>query len=407
MVSVAQSFERPVVKDVAGDLARKLRQGGFLASIQQGMSIAITGGSRGIGSMPLVLRSLVREVRAAGGIPFIFPAMGSHGGATAQGQIALLNSLGITEEFVEAPIRATMETVQIGVAANGRPVYLDKYADEADGIIIVNRIKPHTGFRGRVESGLCKMCAVGMGKQRGADLCHADGYKHMAENIPAIAAVTLAKKNILWAVAILENAYHETAHIELLGKDEVLRKEPALLGRARELLARILIEEFDILVMDEIGKNISGTGFDTNVVGRYNTPYASGGPKITRVVALDITDASHGNGNGLGLLDMTTRRAFNKFDMEQSYPNSLTSTVPSTVKIPMVLKNDRQAIQAAIKTCNVPIPTQVRMIRIKNTLYLSEIMVSEALLPLVSAHSQMQVLGATSDLLFDEQGNLF
>ncbi len=404
--TVRQNFPRPVVADPAGELVSKLDAGSYLDGVRPGMSVAITAGSRGIANYPLVLRTLADRVKSRGGKPFIFPAMGSHGGATAEGQASLLAGLGICEETMGCPVRSSMEAVRIGTAWNGRPVYLDRYADEADGIIVVNRVKPHTGFRGKVESGICKMCAIGMGKQRGADFCHAEGFGHMAENIPAIARVTLEKKNILCCVALLENAFHETARLDVLAAGEVLEKEPLLLERAWELMAKILIDEFDVLIMDEIGKNISGTGFDTNVVGRYNSPHASGGPKITRVTALDITDASHGNGNGIGMVDVTTRRAFDKFDMEQSYPNAITSTVPLTVKIPMVLKNDRQAIQACIKTCNVIDPTRLRVVRIKNTIALDEIEVSEALLPLVRARPEMEVLSGPHELVFDENGDL-
>ena len=406
-VKVRQNFPRPVVADPAGELRAKLEAGRFLASVKPGMSIGITAGSRGITNYPLVIKTLVEEVKKRGASPFIFPAMGSHGGATAEGQKNMLVGLGISEETMGCPIKSTMEVVQLGTAWNGRPVYLDKYANEADGLIVVNRVKPHTGFRGKVESGICKMVTIGMGKQKGADFCHAEGFGHMAENIPAIAQVTLEKKNIICCVGLIENSYHETAQLEVLHKEEVLEKEPALLERAWALLAKIQIDEFDVLVMDEIGKNIAGTGFDTNVVGRYNTPYASGGPKITRVTALDITDVSHGNGNGFGMLDMTTRRAFEKFDMEQTYPNAITSTVPLTVKIPMVLKSDRQAIQGCIKTCNVDDWSKLRIVRIKNTIALNEIEVSEALLPLVKAHPHMEVLSEPYELTFDEKGNLF
>ena len=406
-VKVRQNFPRPVVADPAGELRSKLEAGKFLDGVKAGMSIAITAGSRGIVNYPLVIRTLVEEVRKRGASPFIFPAMGSHGGATAEGQKNMLAGLGITEETMGCPIKSTMEVVQLGTAWKGRPVYLDKYANEADGIIVVNRIKPHTGFRGKVESGICKMITIGMGKQKGADFCHAEGFGHMAENIPAIAQVTLEKKNIICCVGLIENSYHETAQLEVLRKEEVLEKEPALLERAWELLAKIQIDEFDVLVMDEIGKNIAGTGFDTNVVGRYNTPYASGGPKITRVTALDITDVSHGNGNGMGMLDMTTRRAYEKFDMEQTYPNCITSTVPLTVKIPMVLKSDKQAVQGCIKTCNVEDWSKLRVVRIRNTIALNEIEVSEALLPLVKAHPHMEVLSEPYELTFDEKGNLF
>lgn len=406
-VRVRQNFERPRVEDPVAELLRQIENGKYLDGIKEGMKIAVTAGSRGITNYPLLLKTLCSEVEKRGALPFIFPAMGSHGGATAEGQLRLLAGLGITEETMGAPIVSSMETVQIGTAANGRPVYLDRFADGADGIIVINRVKPHTGFRGKVESGICKMCAIGMGKQKGAAFCHAEGFGHMAENIPAIAAVTLAKKNILCCVALLENAYHETAQIEVMRADEVLEKEPALLKRAWELLAKIQLDEFDVLVMDEIGKNIAGTGFDTNVVGRYNTPYAFGGPKITRVTALDITDVSHGNGNGIGMLDMTTRRAYEKFNMDETYPNAITTTVPLTVKIPMVLRNDRQAIQGCIRTCGVSDPAKLRVVRVKNTIALDEIEVSEALIPAVKENPHMEILTEPYELKFNEQGNLF
>lgn len=406
-VRVRQNFKRPCLKDPAGDLISKLEARHHLSSIKPGMSIAVTAGSRGIVNYPLLLKTLVSEVKKRGGKPFIFPAMGSHGGATAQGQRALLEGLGISEETMGCPVRATMDTVELGTAANGRPVYIDRYAHEADGIMIINRVKPHTGFRGKVESGLCKMCAIGMGKQKGAAFCHAEGFDHMAENIPAMAAVTLAKEKILCGVALVENAYHETAQIEVLRAGEVLDREPELLRLAWDLMAKIDIPQFEVLVMDEIGKNISGTGFDTNVVGRYNSDCAFGGPKIKRVAALDITDVSHGNGNGIGMLDMTTRRAYEKFSMEQTYPNCITSTVPLTVKIPMVLKNDLQVFQCCIKTCNVSAPSKIRIVRIKNTLSLDEIEVSTSLIPEVQAHPRMEILSAPYALNFDACGNLF
>jgi hypothetical protein len=251
------------------------------------------------------------------------------------------------------------------------------------------------------------MIVIGMGKQKGADICHELGVGKMAENILSMGRLALARANILGGLGILENAYHETARLEVLSGEEIPEREPALLKDAWRLYPRIYFDRLDVLIIDEIGKDISGTGFDTNVVGRYHTPYASGGPSITRISVLDITDRSHGNGNGLGILDFTTRRAFDKFSFEKTYPNSLTSTVPISVKIPMVLKNDRQAIQAAIKTCNILDKTGVRLARIKNTVTLDEIAVSENLLPEVAANRNLEALGAPCGLSFNEQGNLW
>jgi hypothetical protein len=407
LVKVRQSFERPQVADVAGELVAKLRAGGTLARVKKGDRVAITAGSRGITGLPLVLKTIASEIRAAGGEPFLFPAMGSHGGATAEGQRDMLAGMGITEETVGAPIRASMETVEIGVSSNGFPVHIDRFAAEADGIVVVNRIKPHVAFRGPCESGLMKMIVIGMGKQKGADTCHELGFGTMAENLQTMGRVTLAKAKVLCGVALLENAYHETARVEVLSGDEIPVREPALLEEAWRLYPRLYFDRLDVLIIDEIGKDISGTGFDTNVVGRYHTPYVSGGPTITRIACLDITERSHGNANGLGILDFTTRRAFDKFDFDNTYPNSLTSTVPTSVKIPMVLKSDRQAIQAAIKTCNILKKAEVRLARIRNTVALDEIAVSENLLGEVRANARLAVAGEPFALGFDPNGNLF
>ncbi|MDR1508542.1 MAG: nickel-dependent lactate racemase [Synergistaceae bacterium] len=407
MAKVRQNFPRPAVGDIAGTVAKNLKDSGTLSAVKPGWKVAITAGSRGISNMPLVLKTVVESVKSAGGEPFVFPAMGSHGGATAEGQSHMLESMGITEKYVGAPIKSSMETVVVGNAPNGRPIYMDKYASEADAVVVVNRIKPHVAFRGNFESGLMKMITIGMGKQKGADSAHRMGFGQMAENVPAYAKIVLAKKNILCAVGLVENAYHETAEIEVLKPSEIELREPQMLKRAWELYPKLFFDKLDVLVLDEIGKDISGTGFDTNVLGRYHTPYASGGPDIARIAVLDITDKSSGNGNGLGILDFTTRRAFEKFDFEQSYPNSLTSTVPMSVKIPMVLRNDRQAIQSAIKTCNAMDRSAVRIVRIKNTVSLSEIEVSESLMPYAADHPNLSVEGAVGELPFDADGNLF
>ena len=408
MVRVRQRFDRPVVRDPEAELVSGLRAKGVLAGLKKGMSIAVTVGSRGITNQPLLVKTLVRELKAAGAEPFIIPAMCSHGGATAAGQRSMLEGMGFTEKEMGAPIRDTMDTVVIGESANGLPVYIDRYASEADGIVIINRIKPHVAFRGPYESGLRKMLAIGLGKQKGADICHELGFGRMAENIPALGRVTLASGRILFAVGTLENAYHETSRIEVLRAGEVESREPFLQEEAKRLSPKLHLDELDVLVIDEIGKDISGTGFDTNVVGRYHTPYISGGPSITRILVLDITDVSHGNANGLGIVDFTTRRAYEKFDFENTYPNSLTSTVPASVKLPMVLKSDRQAMQAAIKTCNIPDKTTVRMARIKNTVILGEIEVSENLLDEVRANPYMEIdtRSAPAELPFDGEGNI-
>jgi hypothetical protein len=402
VVKVRQTFPRPRIDDVGAEMIARVRARGLLAGLKQGARIAITCGSRGISNQPLLVSLLGQEIRRLGGDPFIVPAMGSHGGATAEGQRKMLLGLGIREDM---PIRSSMETVQIGTTRSGLPVRVDRNAWEADGIVVMNRIKPHVAFRGPYESGLMKMCAIGLGKQFGAEICHNLGFGRMAENVPAIGEVVLGSGKILMAIALLENPYHETCRIEVLAPGEVASAEPPLQEESRRLLPRFYTDSLDVLVIDEIGKNISGTGFDNNIVGRYHTQFISGGPEITRIAALDITEESHGNANGLGILDFTTRRAFDKFDFENTYPNSLTSTVPTSVKIPMVLRNDRQAVQAAIRTCNIGRYEAVRYTRIRNTLSLDEIEVSEPVAAELSGNPNVSVVSEPRTMAFDADGN--
>ena len=393
--------------DVAGTTRATLGESGLLERIVAGQQIAVTAGSRGIVHLPEILKTVCREISEKGATPFLVPAMGSHGGATSEGQRELLEHMGVTEQFVGAAIRSSMEVEEVGRTDDGLPVCIDKHARAADGIVIVNRIKPHVAFRGRYESGLMKMLAIGLGKQRGAEICHDLGFANMERNIENFGRTILANTPVLVGVAILENARHETARVEVIAAEKIAEKEPALQEESKQLLPRLLFEKLDVLIIDEIGKDISGTGFDNNVVGRYHTNCASGGPDIRRIGALDITEKSGGNGNGLGILDFTTKRAFEKFDFEKTYPNSLTSTVPMSVKIPMVLKNDKQAFQTGIKTCNVLDKTSVQLVRIKNTLSLDTLEVSESLLPQIENNSQFEILSGVYELPFDDKGNLF
>jgi hypothetical protein len=253
-----------------------------------------------------------------------------------------------------------------------------------------------------------KMIAIGLGKQKGAEACHQLGMERMLGNIEAIGRTALSTGKILFGIALLENAYHETCRIEVIPADRIEEEEVTLQVEAKRLEPRILFDRLDVLIIDEIGKNISGTGFDNNVVGRYHLPHmTSAGPFITRIAALDITEASHGNGNGLGIVDFTTDRAYRKFSFEETYPNSLTSTVPASVKIPMVLKNDRLAIQAAIKTCNIADFRQVRLGRIKNTLEVHQMEISENLITEARANPKMEILSEPFELAFNSEGNLW
>jgi hypothetical protein len=409
MVPVETAFERPVLADVGREFLAKLRAARVLDAIRPGMKLAVGAGSRGITNLPLVTRRLLDELKQAGAQPFLFPAMGSHGGATPAGQRAVLERMGFTEKAMGVPIRATMDVVQVGTTADGLPAFIDAFAAQADGIIVVNRIKPHTTFRGKIESGLVKMIVIGVGKQKGAETCHNLGYGRMEHNLLALGRTTLASGKFLFGVGLIENAYHETCRVEVIPAAEILDREPPLLAEARRLMPTVPIHPLDVLVIDEVGKNISGAGFDPNVVGRYPTAdvaLTARDPRITRIAVLDITDVSDGNGTGLGIADFTTERVFRKFNFVETYCNLLTSTTAAAAKIPMVLRSDRQAIQAAIKTCLIGDPRQVRLGRIKNTLSVDRMSISENLVAEARDHPGTKIVGRAADLAFDADGNL-
>jgi len=409
MVAIEMAFERPVLTDVGRSFAEKLHASRVLEAIRPGMSVAVGAGSRGIANLPLITRLLVEELKKAGAKPFIFPAMGSHGGATPDGQRAVLARMGFTEEMMGVPIRATMDVVQVGSTPDGLPAYVDAIAAAADGIIVVNRIKPHTSFRGAVESGLSKMIVIGVGKQKGAETCHNLGYGRMEQNLVALCRATLASGKILFGVGLIENAYHETSQVAIVPAAQIEAEEPRLLNEARKLMPTVPIPLLDVLLIDEVGKNISGTGFDPNVVGRYPTAdvvLTERDPRITRIAVLNITDVSDGNGTGLGIADFTTERVFRKFNFVETYCNLLTSTTATAGKIPMVMRNEQQAIQAAIKTCLIADPRKVRLARIKNTLSLDRMLISENLVEEALRNPRIKIAGPVSDMAFDADGNL-
>lgn len=407
MAKVKQTFNKEKIDDVPAVLRDKLNEKKGSFSIQPGMEIAITVGSRGLDKIVEITKGIIQFLKEVGAKPFIVPSMGSHGGATAQGQVKVLAQLGITEESMGVEIRSSMDVIKIGELDNGLPVYVDKIAANADGIVVFNRVKPHTAFRGPIESGIMKMLSIGLGNQKGAEACHQLGFKHMAKHVPMMANIILEKFPVLFAVATVENAYDQVAALEVLLPEEIEEKEKKLLQLAKQLLPKIHFEQMDVLVIDQIGKNISGDGMDPNITGRYPTPYAYGGPDVSKMVVLDLTKETNGNANGVGTADFTTQRLIDKMDKEATYMNGLTSTVVGPTHIPTILKNDRLAIQAAIKTCNILDFSKVRMARIKNTLELGEIEVSEALLDEVRDNPQLEQITDLYELPFNEEGNLF
>lgn len=407
MAKVQVKFDDAMIEDLGSALLEKLQREKIQNQIKPGMEIAIAVGSRGLDRLVELTAVTVQFLNELGAKPFIVPSMGSHGGATAEGQREVLAHLGVTKESVGCEIRSSMEVVKISELPNGLPVYIDKYASKADGIVVINRVKPHTAFRGPVESGIMKMISIGLGKQKGAEACHQMGFKYMAENVPAMAKIIMEKTPFLFGVASVENAFDKVAIVEALTIDEIIEKEPELQKQAKVLLPKLFFDQIDVLVIDEIGKNISGDGMDPNITGRYPTPYASGGPDVNKMVVLDVTPQSEGNANGVGTADFTTQRLVDKMDLEGTYANGLTSTVVAPTKIATTLPNDKQTIQAAIKTCNILDFKTVKLVRIKNTLKLSEIEVSEPLLEYIKSHPNMEQLTEIYEIPFDENGNLF
>lgn len=409
MVTVSQRFDRPRIapEDIPAYIVQRLSDAKFAGVIRPGMRVAITVGSRGIANIALITRALADFVKARGGEPFIVPAMGSHGGATAEGQRQVIESYGVTEESMGCPIISSMETVYIGDTEDGHPVRMDKNAYEADGIIVAGRVKPHTAFRGPFESGLMKMMTIGLGKQEGAELCHQEGFGEMAKLVPMFAKLMMQRSNVVLGFAIVENAYDETAMLEPMLPEEIEQKEPPLLLRAKELMPSIQFAETDILIVDVIGKNFSGDGHDPNITGRFLTPYADGGIKSQRMVILDLSEESHGNGCGVGLADITTRRFYDKMDFEATYPNVITSTVLHAANVPLILDCDANAIKLAVRSCNGIDRRNVRIIRIPNSLHIGRIQISEALLPEAEANPNLTIEGEPAPFAFDENGNLF
>lgn len=375
--------------------------------MKPGMRIAITAGSRGIANVALTTKCIADFVRSRGAHPFIVPAMGSHGGATAEGQRAILEGYGITEDYVGCPIISSMEVKKIGVNEEGMDVFIDKNAAESDGIILGCRIKPHTAFRGPYESGIMKMMAIGLGKQHGAEVCHEAGFKNMAKYVPMFGRAIIKNAPILFAVPTIENAYDETCKIIAVNADEIIEKEPPLLQEAFANMPRILVDSCDVLVVDQIGKNFSGDGMDPNITGTFCTPYATGGIRSQRVCVLDLSPETHGNGIGLGYSSATTKRVFDQLDLSSMYPNAITCTVLGGVRIPIVMESDREAIQVCIRTCNEIDKKNPRVVRIPNSLHIEHIMLSESYYEEAKNNPNLIIESEPEYLPFDEDGNLW
>ena len=406
MVRARQKFEVHEVVDLAEEIEKQFARPEIVSTIKPGQRIAVLAGSRGVARYSEIIKKVVVEIKKRGASPFIVPAMGSHGGATAEGQINVLASLGITEESMGVPILSDMDPVIIGHHPTGEPIYFDRNACKADAVIPVNRIKPHTAFRAEHESGLIKMLTIGAGKQKGASMLHWMGPDRFGTILVDAFRVICSKVPVIFGVATVEDAHEHVAHIEAIPVAEIERREAELLREARAMMPRILIDEFDVLIVDQIGKNISGDGMDPNITGRYCVDWLSGGPSYQRLVVLGLTPETHGNAIGIGMADVIPRHLYEILDYHQMYMNAYTSKIVlGLVKVPMVVENDREAIAVGLRTCLRTKPGRERVIRIKNTLHLAEIQISEALIDEARARG-IEIVGEPAAMRFDEAGNL-
>jgi hypothetical protein len=408
MVHVRQKFEAKRLQDISAAVGDEFRRPEVRGRVRPGQVIAVGCGSRGIANIAEVVRCVVRELHALGAKPFVFPAMGSHGAATAEGQKKVLESYGISEAAAGTPIRASMDTVVVGHLPDGTPVQVDKYAAEADGIVVINRIKPHTGFRGPTESGLTKMLSIGIGKIAGAASYHSHGMDRFPELLPQIRDVVIGACDVLFGVGIVENAYDETALIEIIPADQLAAREPQLQALAKQFMPQLYFDEIDVLIIDEMGKNVSGAGFDPNITGRNRRAVKwVAKPLVKKIVVLGITRESMGNATGIGSADVVSMRVWRDFDVASTYANIITSANLDGAAIPIVMNSDREAICLAVKTVVRVKPENCRVVRIRNTLQLSEIQVSEPMLDLVRRHPErFEPISAPAPFAFDAGGTL-
>ena len=408
VVKVRQTFPRPRLEDVEGTVRDQLRRDEISSAVRPGMSVAVTAGSRGIARIDEILRAVIGGLKEMGAEPFVVPAMGSHGGATAEGQVEILASLGVTEEACGAPIRSSMETVEIGETARGVPVFMDKIASQADGVVVVNRIKAHTDFRAEVESGLLKMASIGLGKHAQALALHGYGVEGIRDFMVEVGEEVMASGHVLFGVGIVENAYDEPATIEAIPTREIPGRERELLREYMGMMPVLPITDIDILYVDALGKNYSGTGMDTNVIGRFrilgvDEPEK---PNVRYLIVGDVSEESHGNALGVGLADLTTERLVGQIDRNAMNANVITSTFVERAKVPMVLSDDREAMGTAVR-CNWGVPPgETRFVRIQNTLHLEHLYVSENLVEEALANSDAEVVSGPEPLRFGADGSI-
>lgn len=408
MVRIREKYEDDKIEDIKSHLINELDNLDIDKASLKGKSLAITVGSRGIPSLPLMIRTLCDKLKDWGAEPFIIPAMGSHGGGTAEGNLEVINGYGITEEAMGVPIKASMDVVLIGQMEDAAktPIYCDKYAAEADGIILFNKVKPHTDFKGYHESGICKMIAIGIAKHTGCSWFHKQGFDTFGERIPIVAKEFLEKMNVVMGIGVVQNAYDEISELMAFPKDKIMEGDHKMLEIAKRRLPKMKFDNIDVLIIDRIGKNISGEGADPNVTGRGFMPYFKDDFHCKKLFIRGLTEQSHHNACGLGLADITTRRCLNSCDWESTWINLSTNTMIDGGKIPVYQNNDFEALRLAIRTCTKIDYSKARVARIRDTLTLDEIEISESLIDDVKDRDDVEILTEPYELKFDKDGYL-
>lgn len=391
---VRQSFAKEQLEDVAGAVARELSKPEITAKLKPGQRVAVAVGSRGIKNLAVIVRGVVDAIKRSGAEPFIVSAMGSHGGGTQEGQREILTGYGITEEAMGVPVCTKTEVVELGKTRNGIPVYFDQVAYEADLVVPINRVKLHTDFVDEIQSGLCKMLVIGLGNHRGCTSIHEEEFCHFGSIIQEAATLIMQRAHIGFGVAILENAYDQTALVEAIPRENLLRREIELVQIAKRNMPTLMIPEIDLLIVEQIGKNISGAGYDPNILGKSYIlhEFVLPVPKINRMVLLDLSPESHGNGIGMGIFDVITKKVFDQLDYESIYANSVAVKCLDDCKIPLVAADEAEAVRIAMKVLRGADCRHLRVVKIKNTLELERIEVSEALLEVVRSDAQLALL---------------
>ncbi|WP_413726750.1 lactate racemase domain-containing protein [Sodalis sp. RH16] len=402
---VKQKFDPQRVENIPAKVAAEFAKPAVSAKIRPGMRVALTAGSRGIANLREIITAVVHEVKQRGGSPFVVPAMGSHGGATAEGQRQVIAGFGITEGNVGCPVVSSMDTVELGQLENGLRIWFDKNAYESDAVIAIGRVKPHTDFKGPVESGIQKMMVIGLGKHIGASSIHRHEIPSFGQLMPIAAKLVMEKAPIAIGIGLVENAYDQTCEIVALPVEDIAAEEPAILARAKTRLPKLLLKSIDVLVVERFGKEVSGAGMDPNVTGRNSTNVKEGfvAPPIQKIWVRDLTDESHGNAACINNADIITSNFFNKIDFSAFYTNVITSSNLNAGKLPLILPNDRIALAVAIKTCNRIEFDRAKVVWIKDTLHLEYIYVSASCLDELKKRDDVEITGETVELSFNDR----